>query len=347
VNESNQAVVSFHINQDGLPVDLTTIPPAGFSGGPSFLVAYALPQDGVVEMVDYNNLGRSGGQPATVSLSSLAGTLTGTPDGYTAVLTAAPFPEGATLRAVALQGYFTQLGDDPDPLVTTDDTGRHTPSVIAAVDGDELRRAVVDSTKCLSCHEIIEAHGGNRVNNVQVCVTCHNPNLSSSGRVVDASLTAQDQKDLLEAAGYDPNNSLTWPEATQNFKALIHGLHAAAWRDSDFEFVRSRNNGLYYIWSNVTFPGIISNCETCHLAGTYGAEVLAGTLVTTDVTTDGLNLNRQAVQAARDGVPNDTDLISSVTASTCAMCHDSYLAASHIGQNGGVIGNWRAESLGE
>jgi OmcA/MtrC family decaheme c-type cytochrome len=205
----------------------------------------------------------------------------------------------------------------------------------------------VDSNKCLNCHEIIEGHGGNRVNNVQVCVTCHNPNLSSSGRVVDTSLTAQDQKDLIEAAGYDPNNSLTWPEATQSFKNLIHGLHAAAWRDNAFEFVRNRNNGLYFNWSEVTFPGIISNCETCHIAGTYEPDAVpAGALMSTDVTTDGLNLNRAAVQAARDGVPNDTDLISSKTAGTCAMCHDSYLAASHIGQNGGVIEGWRAEALG-
>lgn len=347
VNENNEAVVSFHINQDGVPLDLTTIPPAGFSGGPSFLLAYALPQDGVVEMVDYNNLGRSAGQPATVSLSSLAGTLTGTPDSYTAVLTAAPFPEGASLRAVALQGYFTQLGDDPDPAVTTDDTGRHTPSVIAAVDGDEARRAVVESNKCLECHEIIEAHGGNRVNNVQVCVTCHNPNLSSSGRTADATQTAQEQKDLIEAAGYDPNNSLTWPEATNNFKDLIHGIHGAGARTTAYEFVRNRSNGLYYDWSHVTFPGILSNCETCHLSGTYGVELPAGVLVTTDVTTDGLNLNSADVLAARGSVPNDTDLINSPTASACAMCHDSYLAASHIGQNGGVIGNWRAESLGE
>jgi len=206
---------------------------------------------------------------------------------------------------------------------------------------------VVDSNKCLNCHEIIEGHGGNRVNNVQVCVACHNPNLSSSGRVIDASLTPQEQKDLIEAAGYDPNNSLTWPEATQSFKNLIHGIHAADWRDTDFEFVRNRLNGLYYNWSEVTFPGIISNCETCHLADTYDVDLPAGVLVSTDVTTDGLNLNRQAVQAARDSVSNDTDLISSQIAGTCAMCHDSYLAASHIGQNGGVLEGWRAEALGD
>ena len=42
-------------------------------------------------------------------------------------------------------------------------------------------------TGCLECHEIFEGHGGNRVSNAQVCVMCHNPNLSSSGRTIAAS----------------------------------------------------------------------------------------------------------------------------------------------------------------
>jgi OmcA/MtrC family decaheme c-type cytochrome len=349
VNENNEPVVAFHINQDGLPLDLTTIPPDGFSGGPSFLVAYALPQDGVTEMVDYNNLGRSAGQPFSVSLSSLSGTLTGTPDSYTAVLSAAPFPEGATLRAVALQGYFTQLGDDPDPEVTTDDVGRHTPSVVLAVDGDEERREVVDSNKCLNCHEILELHGGNRVNNVQVCVLCHNPNLSSSGRGTDVTTVTDAQKETLAAAGYDPNDPLTWPEATNNFKNLVHGVHGAASRAYDYEFVRNFRGASYWNWSEVTFPGILSNCETCHVSASeaYDAELPDGALVTTDVTTDGLNLTVASVNAARASVPNDTDLIQSQVAGTCYMCHDNDPAVAHMGQNGGVIDNWRAESLGE
>ena len=53
------------------------------------------------------------------------------------------------------------------------------------------------------------------------------------------------------------------------------------------------------------------------------------------------------VQAARDAAPNDTDLITSPTASACRMCHDSYLVESHIGQNGGVIDGWRAEAVSD
>jgi len=73
----------------------------------------------------------------------------------------------------------------------------------------------------------------------------------------------------------------------------------------------------------------------------------AGVLVSTDITTDGVNATREDVIAARDSVPNDTDLINSPTAGTCYMCHDSNPAAAHFGQMGGVIDAERAGALGE
>ncbi|MBI4514822.1 MAG: OmcA/MtrC family decaheme c-type cytochrome [Deltaproteobacteria bacterium] len=373
VNESNQAVVTFHINKDGVALDLSTYPPTGFTGGPSFLVAYALPQDGVVAPVDYNNRGRSAAQPASVSLASLVSSLTGTADSYTATLTSAAFPAGATMRAVALQGYFTQTAAfDQNGDGTKDNIGRHSYSVVKPVTGDAVRRAVVDEAKCLACHEILELHGGNRVNNPQVCVICHNPNLSSSGRgaekrcsvttsTVCASsadcpatetcgyLLSATDRDKLDDAGYDPDNPLGYPEASNSFKEMIHGIHAAAARTFPYQFVRDRGaSGLFfYDWSEVTFPGIPSNCETCHKPGTYDADLPAGALVTTDVTTDGTNATPAAVRAARATVPNATDLVNSQTASACYPCHNRNPAAYHMGQNGGVIDAERAGAFGQ
>jgi hypothetical protein len=63
------------------------------------------------------------------------------------------------------------------------------------------------------------------------------------------------------------------------------------------------------------------------------------------VTTDGTNASRDAVIAARNSVPNDTDLVNSPTASACYFCHNSNPAAAHFGQNGGVIDVERAEAL--
>ncbi len=370
VNDSNQAVVKFHIcsstdtdyntpptngpcadPEHGL-IEANTYPPEGFTTAtaPSFLVLYALSQDGRDMPADYNNLGRTSGQPATVSLnasaSGLAGKLEGSPDSYTATLTSAPFPEGAMLRAVALQGYYTQAAGDPGP---EENTARHTRSVVKAVDGDTARREVVDEQKCLGCHEILELHGGNRVNNPQVCVGCHNPNLSSSGRGSDTANLNQENADALEAAGYDPADPLTWPEATNNFKDMIHGIHAAPIRTFPYQFVRNRNTSgvFFYDWSEVTFPGILSNCETCHKPGTYDTDLPAGVLMTTDITTNGDIMTPADVNASRASMPNPTDLVNSPTASACSKCHDGNAEAYHFGQMGGVIDGERSIAAGE
>jgi len=352
VDENNQAVVTFHINKDGVPLDLSTYPPAGFSGGPSFLVAYAMSQDGVTTPVDYNNLGRTAGQPASVSLASVAANLTGSADSYTVTLASAPFPDGAVMRAVALQGYFTQLAGGS----VTDNTARHTPSVVLGVTGDAQRRQVIDAAKCTNCHEWLELHGGNRVVAPEttdvVCTVCHNPNLSSSGRGSDPANLNDANKAALEAAGYDPADPLTYPEATNNFKDMIHGIHAAAHRTFPYEFVRNRgSSGVYfYDWSEVTFPGILSNCETCHKPGTYDADLPAGVLMSTDRTTsveNGQDPTTDAVNEARTTMPNGTDWVNSPTVGACYMCHDSNPAASHFGQNGGFVDANRSAVTGQ
>ena len=79
----------------------------------------------------------------------------------------------------------------------------------------QKRRLVVEAGKCANCHEIFEGHGGNRnigalsgKTEVVVCAVCHNPNLSSSGKTLD----------------------LTYPEATNNLKDMVHAIHAGAFR---------------------------------------------------------------------------------------------------------------------
>jgi OmcA/MtrC family decaheme c-type cytochrome len=366
VSADNQPVVKFRILMDGVPVTFNTFSQGGtilidnFTGSPSFLVAYALPQDGVETPADYNQLGKVGGQPATVSIlntwNGTQGSLSG-PDqdgNYVATLNgptsgssmnAARFPVGAQLRAVALQGYFSQVSPA---------SNRYTVSVVKGVTGDAVRREVVEVPKCINCHESLQLHGGNRVNEVQVCVICHNPTLSSSGRVSDpqgvlnnpnasASAKAATQA-TIDAVGSDP---LVYPEASMQLKSLVHGIHSSAKRTFPFEFVRDRGtSGVFYFdFSEVTFPGVLSNCETCHKPGTYDTDLPENLLVTTDITTDGLGTSREGLTAARNSAPNPTDLVHSQTAGACYFCHDSNPAAFHYGHNGGVIDTERSEAL--
>jgi OmcA/MtrC family decaheme c-type cytochrome len=252
------------------------------------------------------------------------------------------------MRAVAIQSYFTQtaaLDEDGDGVL--DNIGRHTPSVVMAVPGDAVRRTVVKSGYdsvtgqpfgCLECHETLELHGGSRVNNPQVCVFCHNPNKSSSGRTVDPSLPSS----AIDELGGSP---LDFPEATNNLKNMVHGIHRAS--DRPYEFVRNRQNGIYYNWSHVTFPGDLRYCEKCHIENTYRPENLpAGVLWNTVRTTTGNPSETRAdIIAARASVPNSTDLVDSPIAGACYYCHDSALTKSHFLQNGGTIGSIRGDEF--
>jgi len=111
-----------------------------------------------------------------------------------------------------------------------------------SVNGDTTRRVIVKSgyvdnngrlvddpaqianlkpIGCLECHQAFEGHGGNRVNNVQVCVMCHNPQLTTSGRTIPDNVTIDNT--VKTKLGSNP---LLYPEVTQNMGELIHRLHA-------------------------------------------------------------------------------------------------------------------------
>jgi OmcA/MtrC family decaheme c-type cytochrome len=321
-------VITFRILSDGTALDLTSLP-ADLSSSPSFRMAYALTQDGIVMPADFNNWGQSAGQPISVNLD--AGTLTCAAGTCTATV-ADPFPAGAMMRTVGLQGYYHQDVDGTDYSL-------HTQSAVVTVTGDTPRRAVADSFGCAACHEIFEGHGGNRVftadGGVQICTQCHNPNLSSSGR----SLDPVDAVGTNAALALGTADTSLWPEATNNFKDMIHGIHASSFRTTDYEFVRVFRGASYYDWSEVTFPGNPANCSKCHIGDSYlPDEVPDSALFTTNRTTTGAEPEAFTdVQTARDDVPNDTDLVITPIAGACYACHDGLSPQNHMGQNGGSI----------
>jgi OmcA/MtrC family decaheme c-type cytochrome len=328
-----------------------------FSGSPSFLVAFALPQEGLANnaatMNDFNNLGKAAAQPASVSITNLwngtQGTLTGPAAGgwYTATITSssAKFPAGAKMRTIALQGYFTQVDTN---------TARHTLSILGTVSGDTVRRSVVDPAKCANCHEWFEGHGGNRnigsaSTGIVVCVVCHNPNLSSSGRGADPAtvlsrMTVSDQVKMT-AAGFDPAKPSTYPEESMNLKDLIHATHASGIRTEPFRFVRDRGTSgvFYYDMSEVTFPGRIGDCETCHKPGTYNLPTTPGLLSSTNETTDGLVST--PVGSDRSTVPNAADITTSPATAACITCHTTNVPVTHINAQGGSVKVKRSNDL--
>lgn len=388
VNSSNQPVVKWRIKKDGVAVtswNNTGNVLTGFTGGPSFLVAYAVPQDGQTAsttLVDFNNNGRNSAatttasQPGSVTLANIAngtqGTLgTADADGYfTSTLTsaAATFPAGAKLRTVALQGYFTQVS----PAVA-----RHTLSAVKAVSG-EARRQVIDNTKCGACHEWFEGHGGNRniglgnlTTDMNVCVLCHNPNITSSGRTTTNATMAtirtanntvmtEAEKALLQARGYGLNDGdqLSWPDDTNNLKDMIHAFHAGKDRTNPFEIVRNRGSVVLYLNAGrvmsgstalqigIGYPNLLKNCKSCHIAGTYSAPPSTA-LVTTNFIDDATSPKTVAsYTAARKTVPNTGyDLVTTPYTASCVSCHDSSAAQAHMTLNGGKIRQARANGM--
>jgi OmcA/MtrC family decaheme c-type cytochrome len=385
-------------------------PLAGFTGSPSFLLAYALPQDGITtSLADFNNTGIKQGQPISVSIAQLLstsnaatiGSLAGPdPSGfYTATILgnsatgtacggATPakcaFPVGAKLRTVALQGYFTQLNAPLDPANpgTTGAVARHAISVLKTVTGDSARRTVVAADKCASCHEWFEGHGGNRVYETQVCVMCHNPNLASSGRgISDATLAAyngntapntptantgaftlDDRKILADWTFFSfsgTNQALKFPVTSNNFKDMIHGIHAGRERRATpFRDARDRSPSAITLldFRRMDFPGKLNNCETCHVTATADQKtydfVPAGALASTYESINaayaagiagGSATTAQAKTALN--TKNDQDIVRTPFAAACSSCHDNTPAQAHIAIMGGQLNVARSVAL--
>ncbi len=351
VNSTNQPVVTFRVmkgrgNSFTTPVNFSSF--TGYTNSISFIVAYSMAQDGIAAPNDFNNLGKAAGQPASVSLANLLaagsagntnGSLTG-PDAsgyYTAVLNggasnAARFPAGATMRTVLMQGNVTQSAGTEGISASS---VRYVKGASKTVTGDTPRRTIVDNEKCFKCHDMLVFHGGSRTYSTQLCVVCHNPNLSSSGRGANtANLTATERAKMV-ASGVNPDNPAAYPEASNNLKDMLHGIHAGSMRKAEgnpYMFVRDRGtSGVYfYDWSKVKFPGVLKNCESCHVPGTYSSTP-ANALLSTNET-----LGAGTVAQNRASLPNTTDLVIPAYTASCLSCHGSSNAGNHSISMGGV-----------
>jgi len=403
VDNTNAATITFWIKKDGtfvnfLPgaTDNVAVRPTGFSGGPSFLIAHAGAAANPQDYSNWDEVATTGfgqsyatGQPKSVSLIGLPITaVDNNNQKFRAKLTGSnSFPAGAKMRAVALQGYFTQISGGTG----LDNVGRHTPAVMKAVTGDTTRRVIVKSgyvdntgkleedpakianltpIGCLECHQAFEGHGGNRVNNVQVCVMCHNPQLTSSARTIPDNVTINPT--IVTKLGSNP---LAYPEVTQNMGEMIHRLHAGFGNDpaststtaaglrernvrvNNFQIVRNRQEspgvyGVYIDSAEVTYPGDLTHCTKCHYASlppagatvqSYKADLPAGVLFTTEkVTTGNANETLAQIIGARqsfqghDPSGNPTDLVDSPIAGKCGSCHDGPAEVGHFLSTGGA-----------
>lgn len=168
------------------------------------------------------------------------------------------------------------------------------------------RRNAVAIEKCQECHSQLSMHGNNRTDSIEVCVTCHAPNVTDINRRGEPCVT-----DLGTA---DDN--------TVDMKVMIHALHAADFTKEPYEACGFRfpSGGTAHTFDFV-YPGKLNNCEGCHVEGGFYPVDPTSVLGTTVDANDPADLL--------------DDVVVSPNSAICSSCHVSDLAANHMMQNGG------------
>ncbi len=251
LNASNQVVVKFQVLKNGSAVKFNDyvaggVLITGYTGTPRFVVMYSTAQDGIANPSDWN-------ASLTVNLtdvwaSSFGNSLTlsdAATNTYTAVLAGvsatqnATVPNDAKMLTVAMARYFTDAtyGNLPGKAAMMTVSG-NTPDGKANV----ARRVIFNESSCNTCHDRLGSlpsfHSG--AYNVALCAGCHTPNGTNSG----------------------------W---SYSFRVWVHGIHGNSRRTVPYSFAATLNKdgATPQGYWQVGYPGVLRNCETCHLEGTY------------------------------------------------------------------------------
>jgi OmcA/MtrC family decaheme c-type cytochrome len=301
---------------------------------------------------DYTNEGGAGTRPSRAnSTNALTNAVDNTDGTFTITLDALPVTVDVA-ATIPLTGSGA-IGIEGHPLGESDPVGD--PGVFdisVPVKGEVAYFAIDDATpvarrvavdiesKCDNCHDQLSLHGANRAENAQLCVLCHNPRGTDVGYRPKTVAGIPDTGATLDGK----------PEESIDLKRLIHAIHAGQKDDPATPAVEGhgfREKGIViYGWGgdshdfgHVRFPGILSDCTTCHNAGTYELTgrwetptqngILASSIETVPTAADGTTYTNELTDQRND-------LIISPTAAVCSACHDSALAQVHMEDIGGA-----------
>jgi OmcA/MtrC family decaheme c-type cytochrome len=358
INASRQLVVKFQVLKNGTAVKFNDYASGaelltGYTGGPQFLAIYATGQDGIAAPSDWNS--GHGALTLKDAWAGANGNSLSAPDAtntYTATIAATSvstrgttttpsytlvLPADAKMVTGILVGSFTDatFGNLPGIPAMMAATG-NTPDGKANV----ARRVIFAKEKCEACHDRLDTapkfHGGPY--SIAMCAACHTP--IQGGRT-------------------------GW---SASFRVWVHGIHGAEKRTVPFTWHATFN------FPTLGYPGVLKNCETCHLAGTYDfsasqyttslvdnmlyVQAATGVVSTTSAdvprNADGTVAYGLVVDGVTDyGTPwsidkttgtlvaetagaagQDSNLVSSPIAAVCTACHDDDAAISHIRTTG-------------
>jgi OmcA/MtrC family decaheme c-type cytochrome len=178
------------------------------------------------------------------------------------VVTPVQFKQAVAFGRVGIEGRAVCVGWADCPAVTpavnipvrsvvADFAFVASATPVAAMVDDQRRKLVDLDTKCAKCHNgtrlssagtpipRLSLHGGQRNENLNLCVVCHNPN----------------QTDVaFRTAG---------KEASIDFKRMVHAIHAGGFRTTPYVVIGF--NGSVHDYSGVRFPARLRDCTNCHL----------------------------------------------------------------------------------
>jgi OmcA/MtrC family decaheme c-type cytochrome len=377
-NGSKQPTMVFRWLQNGTAVPINVFASAAvnpatgqkemwdnFMGAPSAYFVFAVPEDGNTLPADFN--ASASGYLRKIwdgtATGTGAGTLTG-PDAsgyYTVTLTGVTIPDNAVMLTggmgfsynvtSALPLTQTNLPDYPVTAPTAaGQTNRQggliviAPNVQKVATGYTGRRPIVEDARCNACHQELGTftedafHAGQR-NDGTSCSWCHNPNQNTNGWSGDST-------------------------------AFVHAIHASAKRQNPFTWhAASPTEGFF----DITYPGILNDCQTCHLPGTFDFSLATSAAAAGQVS----GIDRRLYRTVATGTPAAdfknspfitagtaygsgfrfdagtgattaaaaTTLVNSPTVSVCSACHDSADAISHFKLNGAAFYQARATAI--
>jgi len=356
---AKKANVVYRITKDGTPVTLNATGDliTGVVGSPSIYVAYAVAQDGIANPADWTtNINATVTQfrdKAVVGGGALSQTGPDTSGYYTATFFAT-IPDAAKMVTAALGINYQGFLQTNNPAYPKGIRLREPAFAMKTADGYTARRAIVSNAKCNSCHGQLGIsptfHGGAR-NNGEGCALCHNYSNSN-------------------ATGHTGSGYFYGGGWSISAKDMVHAIHGSAKRTQAFNYEATAANPDGF--KEVGYPGILKNCEQCHVAGSYDFRTAANAAAVPNLlwsTTAKANMSAPAGYAnfiglsswinklypdatARDftgaigAATRTNNLVVSPISAACFGCHDTDAAVSHMRINGGVIyGKFTAAQL--
>jgi OmcA/MtrC family decaheme c-type cytochrome len=234
-----------------------------------------------------------------------------------------------------------------------------------AITGSVLpRKEIVSNDKCNACHGLLgTASGSNELNNafhggarntIESCgALCHDAMRPGQYTVMDDDFKFPST--VLGGAGV--NNTMNM---SHHLKRMIHGIHGGA--KTQYDFVHGSRGGIdpdtgdYCLTpenftAEVAFPGILSDCNACHVNGSFASDrgtIGSGLLswgTNTTVCTSSYNENAALRPllltnvAGTDYVDAQKNPVISPKAASCTSCHDTIGVIQHTQAGGAVFGD--------